>query len=117
MTVDKVTGRTLRGTTNQNQRGSSYSRRSRRSWLIATYASDVPGFCRCYRCGVLLFNPDDRPAGAATCYVGLSPAFPLTVDRIVPGCQGGRYVRTNIRPACGPCNSETGGALARRGKA
>jgi len=62
--------------------------------LLKTYESDQPGFCRCYRCGELL---DDST---------------VTVDRIVPGCLGGRYVRTNIRPACSACNSETGGALA-----
>lgn len=38
----------------------------------------------------------------------------LTVDRIIPGRDGGTYQRSNIRPACVPCNSETGGALARR---
>ena len=52
--------------------------------------------CRCYRCGDLLHDET------------------VTVDRIVPGCHGGRYVRTNIRPACGMCNSETGGPLRRR---
>lgn len=35
----------------------------------------------------------------------------LTVDRIIPGCNGGTYRRNNIRPACARCNSETGGAL------
>ena len=41
------------------------------------------------------------------------------VDRIVPGAEGGRYVRGNIRPMCGPCNSRTGGELgnARRADA
>lgn len=29
----------------------------------------------------------------------------MEVDRIIPGCLGGRYVRTNIRPACRPCNN------------
>ena len=53
--------------------------------------------CRCYRCGALLTTDT------------------VTVDRVVPGCQGGTYVRSNIRPACGPCNSETGGALANKG--
>jgi hypothetical protein len=55
---------------------------------------------RCYRCGgILTFET-------------------LTVDRIVPGCKktaryprGGTYVRENIRPACGGCNSDTGGPL------
>jgi hypothetical protein len=84
----------VRGTSNSNARGSSYSRRRRREYLIEAYQSDEGhGFCRCYRCGQLL------------------TVNTVTVDRIVPGCKGGRYVRHNIRPACGPCNSETGGAL------
>jgi 5-methylcytosine-specific restriction endonuclease McrA len=82
-----------RGTTNTNARGSSESRRRRRAWLVRTYAADVPGWCRCYRCGQLL------------------DVTTVTVDRIVPGCLGGRYMRENIRPACARCNSETGGAL------
>lgn len=49
--------------------------------------------CRCYRCGDLL------------------TADTVTVDRIIPGCKGGTYRRNNIRPACGSCNSETGGSL------
>jgi hypothetical protein len=52
--------------------------------------------CRCYRCGALL------------------TVETVTVDRIKPGCQGGTYRRDNIRPACGPCNSETGGATRRK---
>lgn len=107
-----------RGTTNGNARGSSYERRRRREWLVATYRAnrDVRVFrssvdpsqppvveqvplgegepaCRCYRCGCLL------------------TVDTVTVDRRVPGCKGGTYRRDNIRPACGPCNSETGGAL------
>jgi hypothetical protein len=127
-----------RGTTNGNVRGSSYSRRRRREWLIENYRADVdllvrygeggtervgqvvaeypatevalrqaaevaelwgPAHfetlpaCRCYRCGTLL------------------TVETVTVDRIIPGAAGGTYRRTNIRPACGRCNSETGGAL------
>lgn len=60
---------------------------------------------RCYRCGgILTFET-------------------MTVDRIVPGCKktakypkGGTYSRENIRPACGKCNSDTGGRLAKGGK-
>lgn len=59
--------------------------------------ADVVPACRCYRCGVLL------------------TVDTVTVDRIIPGCEGGTYRRNNIRPACGTCNSSTGGAL--RGKA
>jgi hypothetical protein len=87
-----------RGTTNGNARGSSYTRRRRRAWLVETFRADVDMLepaCRCYRCGKLL------------------TVDTVTVDRIIPGAHGGRYVRGNIRPACGPCNSETGGAIRR----
>jgi len=115
-----------RGTSNTNDRGSSYSRAARRKWLVENYRADVdviqvvcngvliPGAgpvqlrlveefphryrvlgepepaCRCYRCGKLLTEET------------------LTVDRIIPGCMGGTYRRSNIRPACGPCNIHTG---------
>lgn len=129
-----------RGTTNQNARGNTEDRRRRREWLVETYRADkdvvriwdvengadpegpptwtnstyhpaaglvalqerwgrvaiaLPA-CRCYRCGCLLTVDS------------------VTVDRIIPGCKGGTYRRNNIRPACGTCNSETGGALATR---
>lgn len=60
-------------------------------WLVA--AVEEHAACRCYRCGTLL------------------TVDTVTVDRIKPGCKGGTYRRDNIRPACGPCNSETGGGL------
>lgn len=45
---------------------------------------------RCYRCGdLLVFCTLER-------------------DRIVPGKRGGTYVRANIRPCCGGCNTTTG---------
>jgi hypothetical protein len=84
-----------RGTSNANVRGNSKDRARRRAYLLRTYQSDRgPGTCRCYRCGDILTE------------------HTVTADRIVPGCMGGRYVRSNIRPACGRCNSETGGGLA-----
>lgn len=112
-----------RGTSNGNDRGSSSDRRARRAWLLACYASDIPGLTRCYRCGRLLFNPDDHPEAAAggpqfsvdhivTYGTQCWAAEPLTIDRIIPGAKGGTYRRNNIRPACAGCNSETGGALA-----
>ncbi len=85
-----------RGTTNRNDRGSSYSRAARRRYLLTVYESEHPGYARCYRCGSLLSE------------------LTITVDRIVPGCQGGTYRRSNIRPACALCNSETGGAVRRK---
>lgn len=100
-----------RGTTNGNVRGSSYDRRTRRAWLIKAYASNIEGYVRCYRCGCLLYNEDDVDPGWAA---KVRDAFPLTIDRIVPGIHGGTYCRTNIRPACGPCNSETGATTRRK---
>ncbi len=117
-------GKTRRGTSNGNQRGSSYERRRRREWLVETYRANVdvilqtdprfPEFsglvtvivpfghgrpaCRCYRCGCLL------------------TVDTVTVDRIIPGCHGGTYRRNNIRPACQKCNSETGAPLRRKKK-
>jgi hypothetical protein len=36
----------------------------------------------------------------------------MHVDRYpIPGAAGGRYVRGNVRPSCGPCNLEDGGRL------
>lgn len=97
----------LRGTTNGNARGNTKDRAARKRWLLKTYAANVMMYrgwddnltavpvCRCYRCGMLLDESQ------------------LTVDRIIPGCQGGKYTRDNIRPACAACNSETGGAVRR----
>ncbi len=98
---------TTRGTTNGNARGGSEDRRRRREWLVSTFRADVDvavtlfgiqastwqAACRCYRCGKLL------------------TVDTVTVDRIIPGCQGGTYRRSNIRPACSECNSITGGKV------
>jgi hypothetical protein len=129
----------VRGTSNGNANGSAADRAARRTWLIETYRADVDVLiwenevrgltlvteatsgwpsdplpaCRCYRCGRLLID-----ATAA----GLDPlapdvaAFHVTVDRIIPGRDGGTYRRNNIRPACGACNSETGGKLRKRAR-
>lgn len=108
-----------RGTTNGNVRGSNEDRRRRREWLVETYRADtdvlsielhhgplivpvLPGTqgarpaCRCYRCGELLTSDT------------------VTVDRIKPGCRGGTYARSNIRPACGRCNASTGATVRSR---
>lgn len=83
-----------RGTSNSNVRGSSKDRAARKRYLLRVYESDSgPGWARCYRCGYQLSFDT------------------ITVDRIVPGARGGRYVRSNIRPACARCSSETGGRL------
>lgn len=87
--------RARRGTSNSNARGAARDRRARRAWLLATFGDGRT--CRCYRC--------DAELDEST----------ISVDRIVPGRDGGTYRRDNIRPACRGCNSSTGGALARRG--
>lgn len=95
-----------RGTSNGNSRGSCEDRRRRRAYLVDTFGWRLPdgsGLVCCYRCHVPLLEHEDPEA----------PGQSVTVDRIVPGVQGGRYVRGNVRPACWLCNSETGGALAR----
>lgn len=70
--------------------GNSVQNRLRREYLLKLFESDIPGFVRCFRCGALL------------------DAETMTVDRIMPGAAGGRYYRSNCRPACGPCNSQIG---------
>lgn len=112
-----------RGTTNKNDRGNTEDRRRRREYLVETYRADVSVYvhpdgslsewdrmvsfnpdlakhpktaaCRCYRCGKLL------------------TVDTVTVDRIIPKAKGGTYARNNIRPCCGPCNSETGATVRR----
>lgn len=80
-----------RGTSNTNARGSSYARRARKQYLLDQFGDGKT--TTCYRCpAVLDFST-------------------ITVDRIIPGCHGGTYRRNNIRPACSPCNTETGGKL------
>lgn len=80
-----------RGTTNQNMRGNSRDRQRRRQWLLDTFGDGAT--CPCHYCGELV---DD---------------VSITVDRIVPGAEGGRYVRSNIRPACSKCNTREGAKL------
>lgn len=104
-----------RGKSNGNERGSSRDRAARKKRLIARYparrtitfiervltmdlswqlverSQSVPieGKTRCYACGTLL---DETT---------------VTVDRIIPGAKGGRYVDENVRPSCATCNSAT----------
>lgn len=90
-------GVTIRGASNSNQRGSAKARRERKWWLLLTFDVDLgPELARCAFPGcdaILDFES-------------------LTVDRYpLPGCAGGTYVRGNIRPACGPCNSNHGGPI------
>lgn len=132
-----------RGTSNTNDRGSAESRRRRKQWLFEIWAADVDVVTpdeqadladalflelrgseartamyllrfdfgsdfwalqkglgrpavRCFRCGTLL----DWET--------------VEIDRIKPGCEGGRYTKNNIRPVCGPDNKILAGEHTRR---
>lgn len=88
--------RARRGTSSENLRGSAEDRRRRKRYLLDTYGDGQT--TRCAFCkGMLTYDT-------------------VTVDRYpIPGRAGGRYTRDNIRPACGPCNSEDRGLTALAG--
>lgn len=90
-----------RGTSNGNSRGSAEDRRRRRAYLVQRDGWPCAGIVLCWRCHVPLLQDEDPEA----------PGQGVTVDRIMPGAEGGRYTRDNIRAACAGCNSETGGQL------
>lgn len=104
--MNETRTRTHRGTSNTNDRGSSFSRRARREWMMNEFRQ-ADGTVRCYveTCQMILVNTGSWRA-----------ANYMTVDRIKPGAEGGRYTRDNIRPACGHCNSETGQQLGQARK-
>lgn len=80
------------GRSNSNERGSSYDRRARRTWLLSPksgFGGDgekVP----CWECGAMV------------------NIRTMIVDRINPGEFGGRYTRANIRPHCVCCSGRQG---------
>ncbi|QXJ40726.1 HNH endonuclease [Curtobacterium phage Parvaparticeps] len=84
-----------RGSSNSDSRGSAASRRARKQWLLDEFGDGTTAPCA-FGCGV---------------HVNFQT---ITVDRFpIPGAQGGRYVRGNIRPACEPCNREDGYRIQR----
>jgi hypothetical protein len=88
-------GKRARGSSNMNQRGSSAARRARKAWLLGQFGDGEKAECA-FGCGAVLTLDT------------------ITVDRFpLPGCQGGTYVRGNIRPACSTCNSSRGAVLRR----
>lgn len=69
------------------------ARRARKQFLLDTFGNGT--ITNCIHCGKFLnFEA-------------------LTVDRVVCAHLGGRYVRTNIRPSCKPCNEKRGNACKR----
>lgn len=84
-------GKWTRGTTNRDNRGNSKDRRRRREFLITKFGDGTT--CVCSHCpAVLTVNT-------------------VNADRIVPGYQGGKYTRDNIRPSCADCGSQQGGQM------
>jgi hypothetical protein len=97
--VSTRNGVTRRGTSNSNDRGSSKDRFARKVWLLLTFSPKLgPDEAWCeFNCGTILTIET------------------ITVDRYpIPGCDGGKYVKGNIRPACAKCNSEHGGPLRKQ---
>jgi hypothetical protein len=77
-----------RGTSNTNDRGSSYDRRRRRERLEREHSAG-DGRVYCFHCG--------------------KPVAEWEIDRWpVCGHAGGRYTLDNIVPACRPCNARRG---------
>ncbi len=88
----------MTSTSHANERGSARQRRARKEWLVAEYGWPDPvepslGLVCCWLCDGVMILED------------------VTVDRVVPGIEGGRYVKGNIRPACLADNLERGGRL------
>ena len=82
----------MRGTSNSNDRGSSYDRRRRKLWLLETFDPVLgPSSVWCAECREVILSHET-----------------IEVGRIIPGARGGRYTRDNIRPVCRPCNNALG---------
>jgi len=73
------------------QRGNSTDRRRRKRWLLRTFGDGEK--CQCAHCGAWLTFET------------------LTVDRIVPGEQGGTYRYANCQPSCATCAHRQGAEL------
>ena len=87
---------TFRGTSNSNSRGSAEDRRRRKQWLLDTFGDGKTVVCSFDDCDVVLTFET------------------MTVDRHpIPGAMGGRYIRSNIRPACNFCNASDGATLVK----
>ncbi len=76
-------------------RGNARDRAARRRWLL-TPGAGFGGDGEKVRCAAALGERCE----------GLVSYETMNVDRIVPGCLGGRYTRDNIRPTCFTCNND-----------
>lgn len=135
---------TRRGTSNSNDRGSAEARRQRKKWLFETWSADCDlvtpreledldqailgevlpsAFDERYlyvaeldmTSGLFRVNPGlGRPAVRCFRCGTLCHWDSVEIDRIKPGCEGGRYTKSNIRPACGSCNKVLCGEYVKR---
>lgn len=132
--------RRTRGSSNKDVRGNSRDRARRKVWVMATYRSNVTWIRLMLSTGSLLLKPEPEqydawmgmlaanqvePVPTCRCYrCGILLTFDtLTVDKIFPQIDGGKYntprmdkadKKTNVRPACYDCNTSTGARLASR---
>lgn len=74
-----------------------------RGWLLEDYRAEV--------------DLDGRPAVRCARCQKILDLDTMTIDRIIPGAYGGRYIRSNTQPACKPCNSVMGTKAPRTMKA
>ena len=77
-----------------DMRGSAKDRKARKLWLLSP-AAGFGGNGTMVPCAMKI---------DARCQE-IVDFESMEVDRIVPGCFGGRYVRGNVRPSCWICNN------------
>lgn len=81
-----------RGRSNTNERGSARERRARRRWLLSPESGH---------------GGDGESVPCSDCPTVVTDET-MYVDRIIPGEQGGRYTRNNIKPHCQLCSCRQG---------
>lgn len=91
-----------RSRSNRNDRGSSYTRRRRREWLVEEFGDGVHVACFLQRSRFCLLVLDVDNVSA---------------DRLRLGVDGGSYRRGNIQPACENCQAHQGGVIGPQRKA
>jgi 5-methylcytosine-specific restriction endonuclease McrA len=70
--------------------------------LTRGYGDGHAGTVPCVYCGAILSLDAERRTD------GRAAADTITLDRITPGSDGGRYNLANVLPACMACNHERG---------
>lgn len=118
-----------RGTSNSDDRGSAEARRKRKQWLFEVWAADVDAPTpetnaqpKTEAEAEVWFYLESVPKGqglpAVRCFRcgKLCTWETVEIDRIKPGCEGGKYTRDNIRPIC-PRDNHILGEQAKKRKA